>query len=253
MTTELTKQTPSGMELLSPEQMVQVAFAEAIKQGAAMEVVNTIIAQQKWLIQHREEEEFNAALKRIQKQLKTIPKRGHNDQTNSDFAIAQDVDAEIQPLLDQEGMTLTFVPRESPNPEEVVIVACLSLGAYTREYPLPMPADGKGAKGGGVMTRTHATGSAITYGKRYLKNMIFDLRFEEVDDDGNAAGMTQGDADNWIAKMESATDDKQVFAVWVNAFNAAEKAINGKPDYKAQVILTRARDKRLTDLKKGTK
>lgn len=38
------------------------------------------------------------------------------------------------------------------------------------------------------MSRTHATGSAITYGKRYLKNMIFDLRFKEKDDDGNAAG-----------------------------------------------------------------
>jgi ERF superfamily protein len=52
-----------------------------------------------------------------------------------------------------------------------------------------MPADGKGAKGGDVMTKTHATGSALTYGRRYLLALIFNLAIGELqDDDGNAAG-----------------------------------------------------------------
>ena len=50
-----------------------------------------------------------------------------------------------------------------------------------------MPIDTKGARGGDVMTRTHATGSALTYGKRYLLIAMFNLAIEE-DDDGNAAG-----------------------------------------------------------------
>ena len=51
-----------------------------------------------------------------------------------------------------------------------------------------MPADGKGAQGRDVMTRTHATGSAVSYGRRYLLLMIFNIAVGGEDDDGNAAG-----------------------------------------------------------------
>ena len=172
-------------------EMIQVAFDAAIKQGSAMEVVNTILEQQKWMILHGEEEAFNASLKRIQKKLKSIPKRGWNPDTKSKFATTEDIDAEIQSLLDEENMALSFVPAVSEKPDMVLIIGTLALGAFEKRYPLEMPADGKGAKGGGVMSRTHATGAAITYAKRYLKNMIFDLRFGETDDDGNgSAGLS---------------------------------------------------------------
>jgi hypothetical protein len=48
-----------------------------------------------------------------------------------------------------------------------------------------MPADGKGAKGGDVMTKTHATGAALTYGRRYALLMAFNLVVGEPDNDGN--------------------------------------------------------------------
>ena len=46
MSTELSTQVHT------PMQMIQVAFDAAIKQGSAMEVVNLILEQQKWMIQH---------------------------------------------------------------------------------------------------------------------------------------------------------------------------------------------------------
>ena len=49
----------------------------------------------------------------------------------------------------------------------------------------------KGAKGGDVMTKTHAAGSALTYGQRYLLKMIFNIAIGS-DDDGNAASSRQG-------------------------------------------------------------
>lgn len=195
-------------------EMIQIAFDKALEQGAALEVVDRILEQQKWMIRHNEEEAFNTALKRIQRQLKKIPKRGWNPQTKSHYALAEDVDDAIQHLLDDEGMTLSFRPDSSAKADEVIVIGTLSLGAYGREYPLPMPADGKGPQGGGVMSRTHATGAAITYAKRYLKNMIFDLRFKEKDDDGNtAAGGGPSDP---------MSDD--VIREWVDAINQA-------PDY----------------------
>jgi hypothetical protein len=57
---------------------------------------------------------------------------------------------------------------------------------HSRRYVLPMPADCKGARGGDVMSRTHATASACSYGMRYLATMTFNLAIDR-DDDGNAA------------------------------------------------------------------
>lgn len=223
---------------ITPQEMISIAFQKAIEQGSAMEVVNAIIAQQRWLMEHNEEEAFNAALKRIQMQLKKIPKRGWNKQTQSHYALAEDVDAAIQHLLDGEKMTLSFVPSASDRPDEVLITGVLSLGAFSKTYPLPMPADGKGPQGGGVMSRTHATGSAITYGKRYLKDMIFDLRFEDpkfkkLDDDGNQAG-TQGDPMeessvlDFIASIEESTTKEELHKNFSAAANAAKAAGDGK-------------------------
>jgi hypothetical protein len=58
---------------------------------------------------------------------------------------------------------------------------------FSRRYQIDMPIDTKGARGGDVMTRTHATGSAYTYGKRYLLIGMFNLAIDD-DDDGNVAG-----------------------------------------------------------------
>jgi len=82
---------------------------------------------------------------------------------------------------------LTFDSGDAP-PDHVRIVCEVSHpDGHTRRYHLDMPVDGKGARGGDVMTKTHAMGSGITYGKRYLLGMIFNLAVTK-DDDGNAAG-----------------------------------------------------------------
>jgi predicted hydrocarbon binding protein len=104
------------------------------------------------------------------------------------------------------------------------------------------------------MSRTHATGSAITYGKRYLKDMIFNLSFLEKDDDGNAAGgVTQDAGADWVSKIQEATTPQEAMNFWTAATNVAKAACNGEPDYKAMTIFTDARDARLKALKKVSK
>jgi hypothetical protein len=49
-----------------------------------------------------------------------------------------------------------------------------------------VPIDNKGPKGAQNKTDTHGFGSALSYGRRYLKLLIFDIA--TTDDDGRAAG-----------------------------------------------------------------
>ena len=74
---------------------------------------------------------------------------------------------------------------------------------HCRTYQKEMPADGKGAKGGDVMTKTHAAGAAMSYGMRYLLKGIFNVAVGEEDKDGNAgddASITEKQVADLIAK-----------------------------------------------------
>lgn len=202
-------------QAMAPMQMIQVAFQKALESGGAdaLAVADRILEQMAKQRDYEDREQFNAALRRIQDKLKPVIKDSTNPSTQSRYASASAVDDAIESLLEQERMSLSFEPEPSEQPQMVRIVGVLSLGAYSKRYPLEMPADGQGAKGGGVMTRTHATGSAITYGRRYLKQMIFNLRVK--DDDGNKAGAT--------GKQAGSLDEKQHVALRDNIANAANR------------------------------
>lgn len=242
----LTKEGPRAME---PMEMIQAAFQSAIENKQGIEVVDRILEQQKWMIQHQEEERFNAALRRIQDELKPVAKRGWNPQTSSKYATSEDVDAVIESLLKHEGMSLSFRPAVSDKQQMVLVIAVLSLGAYSREYPLEMPADGQGPKGGGVMTRTHATGSAITYARRYLKQMIFNLQAK--DDDGNKASgarvtqsLSERDHIEHLEAVRNAGNKAELQKFYLAALAAAE-AIGDADSIKAFIS---AKDKRYKEL-----
>ncbi len=131
---------------------------------------------------------FNRALAAAQQAIAPIHADSENEQTSSRYASYAALDRAIRSIYVQNGFSLTFDTAEAPLPEHVRIICDVSHhGGHTRRYHLDMPVDGKGARGGDVMSRTHAMGSGINYGRRYLLGMIFNLAIVK-DDDGNTAG-----------------------------------------------------------------
>ena len=119
---------------------------------------------------------------------------------------------------------------------------------HERRYEILMPADGKGAKGGDVMTKTHATGSAFQYGRRYLLAGIFNLATTTKDDDGNSASgdlsvITGAQAEE-LAKLISDTKTdiakflemgglESISDMPANQFEAAKRLLLKKKEAKA--------------------
>jgi len=135
--------------------------------------------------------EYDAAMSRAQKAMKPIRANLENPQTRSEYADYAALDRAIRPIYSRHGFSLSFGTGDTKLENHVRVVCTVAAHGH-REHPfLDMPADGKGARGNDVMTKTHATGAAITYGKRYLLGMIFNLAVTR-DDDGNGA---DGDSD----------------------------------------------------------
>lgn len=132
------------------------------------------------------EQSFNASLVAAQTEMRPVATDANNPQTRSRYASYLALDKALRPIYTRHGFSLSFNTADGA-PEGHIRVVCEvgHNGGHTRHYQADMPADGKGAKGGDVMTKTHAFGAGVTYGQRYLLKMIFNVAVG-ADDDGNS-------------------------------------------------------------------
>ncbi len=164
---------------------------------------------------------FNHAMKMAQSEMRHVAADANNPQTKSKYATYAALDSKVRPIYSKHGFSLSFYTGEGA-PEGCIRIVCkVACGGHTERPYIDMPADGKGAKGGDVMTKTHATGAGVTYGRRYLLSMIFNLVIGE-DNDGNDAGeaiprVTQEQADYLRDLIEANGKDRAAFLKWAKA------------------------------------
>lgn len=152
-----------------------------------------LIAMQERIQARDAELSFNRAMVSAQAEMRPIAANASNPQTKSRYATYDKLDRVLRPIYTQHGFSLSFDEGESSKPDHVRVVCYVSHSdGHTRTYHRDMPADGKGAKGGDVMTKTHAAGAAGSYGARYLLKGIFNVSVGEEDDDGNGASGYRG-------------------------------------------------------------
>lgn len=192
--TALDIQEPQSRALVSEAQATESAAIFQIVERAArdpnvdIDKMERLILMQERMQARNAELDFDRSMAAAQEEMQPIRADANNPQTKSKYASYAALDAAIRPIYTKHGFSVSFDTAEGAPENCVRIVAKVAHSGGHRERPkLDMPADGKGAKGGDVMTKTHATGAAVQYGRRYLLGMIFNLAVSK-DDDGNAAG-----------------------------------------------------------------
>ncbi len=205
---------------------------EVVKQDQAISLIDVIaraatdpnidIEKMERLLQMQEkirsldaEALFNQAMSDAQSEMGRISADATNPQTRSKYATYGKLDSVLRPIYTRHGFALSFDERDSPKPDHIRVICYVShKGGHTRSYQTDMPADGKGAKGGDVMTKTHAVGAAKQYGMRYLLKGAFNVAIGEDDSDGNepqptpaAPGMSEEQFKSWQLDMESVADE----------------------------------------------
>ena len=138
------------------------------------------------------EEAFNDAMNAVQAEIGRVKPNLLNPQTRSKYASYDKLDAELRPIYTRHGFSLSFSEEDSTKPNHVRVICYVSRGGHTRVYRKDMPVVTTGIKGNEMMTPTHATASADSYGKRYLLKDIFNVAIGEDDDDGNGGQPVRG-------------------------------------------------------------
>ncbi len=192
------------------------------------------------MAQQRSKAMFNEAMSAAQQDMRPVSADANNPQTRSKYASYAALDNALRTIYTKHGFGLSFDTGESGATDVVRVLCYVSQsGGAEKTYHIDMPADGKGAKGGDVMTKTHATGAAMSYGMRYLLKMIFNVAVGEDDRDGNEPKQPRTDKkapagfDDWLmdlsAVAEEGTDALRV--AWTKSKSEMREYLNAtKPE-----------------------
>ena len=124
--------------------------------------------------------DMGAAQAEMQPVVRSIP----NAATNSKYADLQAVDRAIRPIYAAHGFSLSF--SEIPTEGATVRIVCTVLhrAGHSEPHYLEAQADTMGPRGQPNKTPIQGVGSAVSYLRRYLTQMIFNVALTD-DNDGN--------------------------------------------------------------------
>ena len=148
-----------------------------------LETLMRLDAQSKALAAKRA---YSAAMAAAQSEIPKVIKGSENTHTKSKYADLAAVDAAIKPVVTKHGFSLSYYPVMSEREGFVRVGVIVSHAAgHEERHEADFPMDGVGAKGNSNKTDIQAFGSTVTYARRYLKLMVFDIATGD-DRDGNA-------------------------------------------------------------------
>lgn len=183
--------------------------------------------QERWEAQ-QSKRAFFAAMQAVQAEAPRIVRDAENTQTRSMYARLESINKRLTPVYTRHGFSLSFGTADSPLDGYVRTVCdVMHSGGHERRYHVDLPPDIAGIKGQNNKTLVHAAGSTLSYARRYLTLLIFNVALAGEDDDGNGAGGSVGDhiTDQQVADLEALVTevgaDPAKFLAWLKVDDLA--------------------------------
>lgn len=175
--TQLTTQT-----VANPMQLLQVALESNVDPERLGQLMDL---QERW-IEGQAKQAYFAGMRDVQEELPTVVRDAENKQTNSRYTRLETLARAVDPVIHKHGFSVSYGTADNPLERHVRVTATVMHKAgHSTEHFIDLPLDDEGLKGSKNKTGTHAVGSTMSYGRRYLKMLIFDVTMANEDDDGN--------------------------------------------------------------------
>lgn len=191
---EPNKKAKSALAVVTnePKSMLAIIAGAAADPRVDVSKMKELLTMQREIEERQEAREFNIALLATQNEIPKIVKDRANDHTKSKYATLEKVSREVDHIARRNGFTMTFGTDDSPLKDHYRIVCDLAhTGGHVRRYKIDLQGDAAGSQGKSNKTPIQGVGSTMSYGRRYLKVMIFDLIIVGEDRDGNRGRQTE--------------------------------------------------------------
>jgi hypothetical protein len=221
--------------------VLQIISQAATNPNVDIEKMERLLEMQERIFKRNAEQAFNDAMTAAQSEIPPIIKNKRNNQTNSNYADLEAINSQAMPIITRHGFSTSFGTDKSPLENHYGVTALVShSGGHSRLYRGDIPLDSAGIKGSKNKTDTHAFGSTMSYGRRYLLEMIWNISTK--DDDGNAAGndepISEEQMESILELISQTESDAEKFckfmkidnikAMPLSKFGKAEKLLKAK-------------------------
>lgn len=182
----------TSMKILPMDPMMAM-IQSVVANGGDVEKLRELLALKREFDADAARKAFHEAFALAQAEIPTIIKNRKNEHTKSRYADLAAIEEAVMPIIARRGLSIRFFPVKSDMPGHYGVDCTVShqMG-HSETFHADVPADGVGIKGNDNKTATHAFGSTMTYGRRYLFCMIFSIATGD-DDDGNKGGKPQSE------------------------------------------------------------
>lgn len=178
---------PATAELPAPTVTPLHLVDKAIEKGISPDQLGKLIELAETWRKSRAAESWAVAMNRVQAEAPVVVKDADNQQTKSRYARLESVNRLLIPVYARHGFSLCFGEEDCPKDGWTRILCDVThKDGHSRRYHKDWPPEGLGIKGQPMMTQTHATGSTISYARRYLTCLIFNVTIANEDQDGNS-------------------------------------------------------------------
>ncbi|MBB3020697.1 hypothetical protein FHR70_003783 [Microvirga lupini] len=179
--------------------IIQVIERAAMNPAVDIDKMERLLQMQERIMERNAKAAYAADLARMQPDLPVIIERGaikgSNKQVQSTYALWEDINDAIKPVLSNHGFALSF--RTGQEEGRITVTGVLShRDGHSEETTMHLPIDTSGSK-----NAVQAVGSSISYGKRYTAGALLNITSRGEDDDGNAAGAGEGISDEQVMKI----------------------------------------------------
>lgn len=229
-------QTPGPAELLRM----------AVQQGASIDQLERLMGLQERWEANEARKAYHDAMAAFQAMEISIAKDKHvsfqtqKGKTEYDHATLGNIVKTVKPLLGSLGLSASWLPARNDGGRVSVTCKVTHKQGHSESVTLDAPLDDSGGK-----NNIQALGSSVTYLQRYTLLAILGLATEDEDDDGagSAAYVSENQLMDLIAKVNAATTDAGVMAIWAVGRDALGIAKNVKGvDELREVVEQRRRD-----------
>jgi hypothetical protein len=172
--------------VISPDAPPMVQIAQMMQAGLDIDVDKMTKLQE---IGERYEanearKAFASDFTQVQSKVDAVIKTKNNNQTNSKYAGLDDVLEMAKPIYTEHGFSVIYFEGTTELTGNMRLCAdILHKCGHKETYHLDIALGGKGIQGKVNMTEIHAKATSVSYGRRYLMCMIWNI--PTADDDGN--------------------------------------------------------------------
>jgi len=132
---------------------------------------------------------FNRAMAAAQSEMMPVIRSAQNKHLGNKYAKLEDIDREMRPIYTRHGFSVRFGSAPAPREGDMRITCTVAHeDGFFEENHLDAPATLVGSQGGRMaVTPVQAVGSVVTYLRRYLSTMVFNVVLADDDDDGEGS------------------------------------------------------------------